>query len=181
MRGLDKQQTILVAAVLLLAAGFGVFRYLPLLRQRQALDETMAQNQRALHDIHTQGMRLPELAGQLAQKQTQAAAFDAKIPAGRSFADLWRQIADLMNECRLTDQLVQPGRPVEGEQLGTIPLTLSCSGSMQDIYVFFRAIEQWDRLIRFERIELANDGAFSGRVKLNAKAQLYYQPRQKQG
>lgn len=181
MRGLDKQQTILVAAALLLMAGFGVFRYVPLLRQRQAMDVTMDQNNQTFEQIRTQGARLPELTLQLEQKRSQAAAFDTKIPAGKSFAELWRQFAELMNQCRLTDQLVQPGSPTESDQIGSIPLTIACSGSMQDLYAFFRAMEQWDRLIRFEHVELTNDAAFGGSVKLDAKAKLYYQPENKKG
>lgn len=181
MRGMDKQPTVLVAAVLLLAAGFGIFRYLPLLRQRQAMDETIAQNHMTLQNIQTQKIRLPELTEQFERMQARSAAFNAGIPAGRSFGELWRQIADLMNQYNLTDQLVQPAQPIETEQLGVIPLTLACTGRMRDIYAFFRAIEQWDRLIRFEQVEFTNDSAFSGSVKLNAKAQLYYQPEQKQG
>jgi Tfp pilus assembly protein PilO len=181
MKGLEKQQTVLLAIVLLLMAGIGVFRYLPLLRQRQALDATMEQNSQTLEQIHTQGARLGDLSRQLEQMQSQANSFDVKIPAGRSFADLWRQIADLMNQYRLTDQLVQPGKPTESDRLGAIPLTLACTGSMQDMYAFFRAIEQWDRLIRFEQIDLVNDSDFGGSVKLNARAQLYYQPEDKKG
>lgn len=181
MRGFDKQQTVLLAAVALLAAGFGVFRYMPLLRQRQALDETIEQNRQTLEQIQTQGARLEELTAQRERLETQTAAFNAQIPAGRSFAELWRQIADLMDQCNLTDQLVQPAQPMESGQVGTIPITLACSGTMQDIYAFFQAIEQWDRLIRFEQVELTNDTTFSGSVKLNGKAHLYYQPEQKRG
>ena len=181
MKGFDKQLTVFLAVVLLLMAGIGVFRYLPLLRQRQTLDETMEQNRQTLEQIHTQGARLGELTRQLEQMQSQAAAFDVKIPADRSFAELWRQIAELMNQYRLNDQLVQPGKPTESDRLGAIPLTLACSGSMQDIYAFFRAIEQWDRLIRFEQVELTNDSAFGGSVKLSVRAQLYYQPEIKKG
>ncbi|NLW83880.1 MAG: type 4a pilus biogenesis protein PilO [Phycisphaerae bacterium] len=176
MRRFDKQETVLLAGVLLLAALLGVFRYLPLLRQRQALDQTIEQNRQTLEQIQTQSARLDELTAQLTHKQAQAATFDARIPTGRSFADLWRQIADLMNQCNLTDQLVQPGRAVETDHLGTIPLTLSCSGTMQDLYAFLQTIEQWDRLIRFDKIELTNDSAFGGGVKLSGTAQLYYQP-----
>jgi hypothetical protein len=147
MRSIDKQQIVLVSGVLLLTAVFGVFRYKPLMQQRVALDETIAQNQSTLQEIQTKEMKLPELA----------------------------------NQCRLTDQLVQPGQPIETEQLGTIPLTLACSGTTQDIYAFFRTIEQWDRLIRFEQVELSNDNTFGGCVKLIAKARLYYQAEQKQG
>lgn len=181
MKGFDKQQTVLLASVLLLAAGIGVFRYLPLMRQRRVLDETVEQNRQVLKQIQTQRLREGQLAEELERMRAQTAAFDAKIPAGKSFAELWRQIADLMNQYNLDDQLVQPGQPIESEQLGSIPLTLSCRGTMQDMYAFFKAIEQWDRLIRFEKVELTNDSAFGGVVKLNGMAQLYYQPEQKRG
>ncbi len=181
MRIMDKQYALCVSAIVLLAVGVGVFRYAPVLRQRQALHATIEDNHRTLEEIHTQRGRLEELAGQLEQMRDQAAAFNAKIPADRSFADLWRQIADLMNQYNLTDQLVQPGAAIESDRLGAILLTLSAGGTMQDIFAFFRAIEQWDRLLCLEEVELTNDGGFGGRVKLSAKARLYYQTAQDKG
>jgi predicted nuclease with TOPRIM domain len=81
MRSIDKQQIVLVSGVLLLTAVFGVFRYKPLMQQRVALDETIAQNQSTLQEIQTKEMKLPELAEQIKRMQTQTAVFDAKIPA----------------------------------------------------------------------------------------------------
>ena len=175
MRRFDKQETVLLAGVLLLAALLGVFRYLPLLRQRQALDQTIEQNRQTLEQIQTQSARLDELTAQLTHKQAQAATFDARIPTGRSFADLWRQIADLMNQCNLTDQLVQPGarsKPTIWERSPDAVVQRNDA----DLYAFIQTIEQWDRLIRFDKIELTNDSAFGGVVKLSGTAQLYYQP-----
>lgn len=179
MNGADKRQTILAALSVLLLAGFGGVRYSMLWQQRQAMDDSVEQSRQTLAEIHRQSARLPELEKQLTQKRLQAEAFDRRIPAGRSFAELWRQIADVMNAHRLIDQTVQPAAAIEDTQLGVIPLTLSCSGAMQDMYAFFKAMEQQDRLIRFEQVELSNDGNFSGVVKLTAKAQLYYQPDKK--
>lgn len=175
----EHQQRLIAAVGILLIAGFSGYRFAALWQQRKALDDSVEQSQQTLADIHRQSARLPGLEKELAQKRQQAEAFDRRIPVGRSFAELWRQIADLMNAHRLIDQTVQPGSPIEDARLGAIPLTLSCRGSMQDIYAFFRAMEQQDRLIRFEQVELSNDGNFSGVVKLTAKAQLYYQPEKK--
>lgn len=179
MNGSKRQQTVIAMVALLLMAGFGVVRFVTLWRQRQALDDSYEQSRLALAEIQTQTAHLPELADQLERVRQEAAAFDRQIPAGRSFAELWRQIADVMNAHRLIDQSVQPGAAIEDHRLGAIPLTLSCSGSMQDIYAFFRAMEQQDRLIRFEQVELTNDAEFGGAVRLSAKAQLYYQPDKK--
>ncbi len=175
----EQQQKLIAAVGVLLIAGFGVYRFSALWQQRKTLDDSVEQSRQTLVEIQTQTARLPELKRLLEQYQNDAAAFDRRIPVGRSFAELWRQIADVMDAHRLIDQTVQPGAAIEDARLGAIPLTLSCSGSMQDIYAFFRAMEQQDRLIRFEQIELNNDGNFSGTVKLTAKAQLYYQPQNK--
>jgi len=175
----ESQQKLIVAVGVALIAGFGGYRFSALWQQRKALDDSVEQSRQTLAEIHRQSARLPGLEKELAEKRRQAEAFDRRIPAGRSFAELWRQIAEVMNAHRLIDQTVQPGAAVEDAQLGAIPLTLSCSGAMQDIYAFFKAMEQQDRLIRFEQVELTNDGNFSGVVKLTAKARLYYQPEKK--
>ena len=175
----EHQQKLIAAVGILLIAGLGGYRFSTLWQQRRALDDSVEQSQQTLAEIHRQSARLTGLEKELAQKRQQAEAFNRRIPAGRSFAELWRQIADVMNAHRLADQTVQPGAAIENERLGAIPLTLSCSGAMQDIYAFFKAMEQQDRLIRFEQVELSNDGNFSGVVKLTAKAQLYYQPDKK--
>lgn len=175
MRNPHKQHLILITAALLMAAGIGVFRVGPLLRQRQALAETIRQHQQTLKEIHTSGAGLDELAGRLEHLQPQAAVFEARIPPDRSFGTLWQRLADLMNQYHLSDQRIQPGPAVESDRLGAIPLTLAAVGSMRGVFAFFQAVEQWDRLIRFEQVELLNNGPFDGSVKLNAKAVLYYQ------
>jgi len=181
MRQLDKQQWILITTVLLCVTGIGGLRVAPLLHQRRTLDETIQQHRQTLEEIHADGARLPDLAQQLDHMRAQAAVFDARIPAGRGFGDLWQQIADLMNQYHLSEQHVQPGPAVQADQLGAIPLTLAAVGTMQDLFAFFQAIEQWQRLIRFEQVELVNDSRSDGSVKLNAKAVLYYQIEPKQG
>jgi Tfp pilus assembly protein PilO len=135
----------------------------------------MERKHQTLEEVRIQRARMGELAEQVERMRQKAVDYDARIPAGRSFADLWRQIAELMNRHALSGQLVQPGSPVESDGMGAIPLTLSATGTMHDIYAFFAAIEHWDRLIRFEGVELTNDNMLSGTVKLTARAQLYYQ------
>ncbi len=181
MRGFDKRQSVILAAVLLLGAGIGVFRIVPLLRQHQALGATMQQDRQRLNESRTRAAQVPALAEKIEDMRSQAEAFELRIPAGRGFADLWQHIADLMNDCNLSDQHVRPGQAIENDRLGAIPLTLSAVGSMQDVYAFFQAIEQWDRLIRFEQVTLTNDRDFDGTVTLDARAMVYYRIEQRQG
>lgn len=176
MKKLDKQQSIILILAVVVTGGFGVFRYVPLARQKYAISQKMKQQKVALDEICLQGAITPELWQQKSRLEKQLVPFTQKVPRGRNLATLWRQVADVMNECKLTDQLVQPGVELKSDQLCSIPLTIECKGSLEQIFTFFQSLENIDRLIRIEQVSLENGTDFDSIVKLNAKASVYYQP-----
>ncbi len=173
---LDKQQLIILGLSAVILCGFGIFQYIPVIRQRHALSDRMTQQDQLSEAICLQSVLLPELKQQEKQLQKELTPFFKKVPQGRHFAQLWQQIADVMNECKLTDQLVQPGEELKSDSLCSIPLTFECQGSLKQLFAFFQAMENMDRLIRFEEVKFENDSDFNAVVKLNAKANVYYQP-----
>jgi len=172
---LDKQQLIFLGLITAILCGFGIFQYIPVIRQKHAIRDGMAQQDQLSETICSQSALLPELKHQVKQIQGELITFTKKVPQDRQFAQLWQQIADVMNECKLTDQLVQPGEELKSDQLCSIPLTLECRGSVEQLYAFFQAMENMDRLVRFEEVKFENDSDFNAVVKLNAKANVYYQ------
>lgn len=171
----DKQQLIIIGLSAVILCGFGVFQYIPVIRQRHAIREEMTQQDALSEMICSQNALLPELKQQEKQLEESMASFAQKIPRDRQFAQLWQRIADVMNECKLSDQLVQPGKELKSDRLCSIPLTLECRGSLEQLFAFFRAMEDMDRLIRFEEVKFENDSDFNAVVKLNARASVYYQ------
>ena len=176
MKKLDKQQLIILALSAVILGGFGFFQYVPVIRQKHAIWEQLTRQDQLSETICLQSAVWPELKQQEKQLQEELIPFSKKVPQGRHFAQLWQQIADVMNECKLTEQLVQPGVELKSDQLCSIPLTFECQGSLKQLFAFFQAMENMDRLIRFEEVKLENDSDFSAVVKLNAKASVYYQP-----
>ncbi|MHC4288172.1 MAG: type 4a pilus biogenesis protein PilO [Planctomycetota bacterium] len=172
---LDKQQVIILGLSVVMLCGFGVFQYIPMVRQKHAILEGMAQQDQLSEKICSQSALLAELKQRGKQLQEKLIPFTKKVPQTRQFSQLWQQIADVMNECKLTDQLVQPGKELKSDQLCSIPLTLECRGSLKQVFAFFQAMENMDRLIRFEEVKFENDSDFNALVKLNAKANVYYQ------
>ena len=57
------------------------------------------------------------------------------------------------------------------------PLTIECTGTAEQIFTFFRMLENFDRLVCFEEVQMENDKDFGAMLKLNAKANVYYQPK----
>ncbi|MHC4291420.1 MAG: type 4a pilus biogenesis protein PilO [Planctomycetota bacterium] len=176
MKKLDKQQLIILALGVLISGGFGIFRYIPIVRQKYAIQKQVEQQNLVIDEICSQSALIPELRQRKNRLQKQLLPFTQKVPQGRNLATLWRQVAEMMNECKLTDQLVQPGDELKSEELCSIPLTIECKGSMEQIFAFFQSLENIDRLIRFEKVSLENGNDFNTEVKLKAQANVYYQP-----
>jgi type IV pilus assembly protein PilO len=171
----DKQQLIIVGLTVVILCGFGMFQYIPVIREKHAIQDGMAQQDQISEMICLQSALLPELKQQEKQLQEELIPFAKKVPQDRQFAQLWQKIADVMNECKLTDQLVQPSEELKSDPLCSIPLTLECRGSLKQLFAFFQAMENMDRLVRFEEVKFENDSDFNAVVKLNAKASVYYQ------
>ena len=176
MKNLDKQQVIIIVLAVVVAGGFGLLRYVPIVRQKQSIVEKMETQNAVMQRVATDTARVPELERQRDQLQGQMVSFTKKVPNGRNFAQLWKQIADLMNACQLSEQSIQPGQELKSDRLCSIPLTIECKGTLDQMYDFFQSLENIDRLIRIEELKLENDADFSAFVTLYAKANVYYQP-----
>ena len=173
---LEKQQTLILIVGAFVLAGFGMFRYAPILRQKLSLKEEMNKHSLAIEQIGDQGSLLPEMELKKQKMQDQQDEFRSKIPVGRGFSKLWQQIADVMNDCQLSDQLVQPGTEIKSDELCCIPLAIECTGTFEQIYALFQSLESMDRLICIDEVKIENDSEFKAILKLNAKANVYYQP-----
>lgn len=176
MKRMDKQQLTILALAAAILVGFGVFEYVPIVRKKLAMKEQMTQQSLSMEQIQDYSRRLPELQQQKKQLQERIQKDSGKIPEGKQIAQLWQQIAEAMNECQLQDQLVQPAAETQSEDLCCVPLKIECTGSLQQIFSFFQLLEGFDRLICFEEVQLENDKDFNAVLKLNARANVYYQP-----
>lgn len=172
---LDKQQIIIIGVGIVLIGGFTMLRYVPIVRHKLEIMKMIDAQESAREQIRANSMLVPDLKYQKKSLAEELAPFSTKIPEGRNFAQLWQQIADAMNESRLSDQLIRPGQELKSEQICSIPMTIECSGSLDQIYSFFNSLEQFDRLVRIEEMTLENDNEYSGALKLFAKANVYYQ------
>lgn len=176
MRHIEKQQFIILLAAVVLFGGFVVLRYVPILRQRSAISGQMKALDQNSDQINEVGVMVPELRAQVADMQQQLETFSVKVPEGRRFAGLWHQIAEIMNTCELTEQLVQPGTEIKSDELCCIPLAIECKGTMRQMFQFFQSLEQVERLLQVEKATFENSSDISGLVTLNATVNVYYQP-----
>ncbi|WP_169853123.1 type 4a pilus biogenesis protein PilO [Anaerohalosphaera lusitana] len=175
MQMCERQQLLIIAVALGILGIFGAAIYAPLARQTMRLKTTKA----SVHDengkVKSQIERIPSTVREKRELAAAVGDFEAKIPTERRFAQVWEQLAEVMNEEGLTDQLIQPGVEVKGkDELVCIPLSIECTGDLGQIYAFFRSLEELERLIRVDRLEISEDKDSDGKLKMTANAKIFY-------
>jgi len=177
----ERQQIVICAAAAVMVGGFVLLRYLPLQKKIKAVEQAHAVQTVAIAKASHQSEQLPALKERLLKLQTAVGNYEANIPSRRALGVFLHTIANLMNEHNLTKQLVQPGKEIKAGQLSCIPVTMQCKGGLKQIFEFFRRLQKLDRLVRIEQVKLVNDTDFSGQVRMQTKAVIYYRQEAKQG
>lgn len=162
-------------------AGFIVVRFLPLRKKIKDIRSLRTQTKLAIEKASIQAQQLPALRDQLAQTRTKVGNYTANIPTQRDLGLFLQQIADLMNEHELKEQMVQPGKETRAEGLNCILVSMQCRGGLEQIFEFYRSLQKLDRLIRIEHVKLVNKKDYSGQVTMKTEAVIYYKGLTDQG
>lgn len=170
----ERQQLIIVAIAMAIICGFGAGRLYPLSRESLELKKIRASQEVESAKVDQYGAMLPAFRQRVQELEEETADFDVRIPGDRRFADLWQRMADVMNRHNLTDQIVQPGGEIVGERVNRIPIKIQCTGTVSQIFAMLGSLDEFERTIRIEKLELSSDDEFSGQVKLDAQANVYY-------
>ena len=177
MRGMDKKQTMILLLGAAILTGFAVFQYVPIVQKKLQMRKQVLKQAQSMSQVQQYAGSLPELRQEKVELTEQLKDYSVKIPEGKQFAQLWRQIADVMNDCQLTEQSVQPGKELVSQELCCIPLSIECTGTLDQMFEFFQSLENFERLVRIDQIDLKNNDDSDATIKMNAIANIYYQPK----
>ena len=170
----EKQQLLICVLAAVMVVGFVLLRCLPLRRKMETLEHARADHKVAITKTCIQSGQLPSLKDQLEQLQQEVGNYEARVPTQRDLGAFLQSLTNLMNEQKLTEQLIKHGAESQAETLSCIPVNMQCKGSLIRIYEFFDALQRLDRLVRIKKVELTNDKYFSGRVSMKAETVIYY-------
>lgn len=162
------------AAAVIVISVIVILRYMPLRREIKELSQISATQRFIIEKAATESSHMEALKAQLEALKEQTASYDLALPSDRDLGTFLQQIADLMDEHKLTDQQVQPGKKLEDGKLSCIPIEMNCKGKLQEIYEFHKALCQLQRLIRIDSVELVNNEKLNGQVRMTAKTRIYY-------
>lgn len=172
-----KEQLIIIVVATILLGGFAVLRYIPLSGRTKAIKAARADYDIAQQKIREQARQLPLFNAEMERCVKLVGNYDERIPVDRRFAMLCNEIADVMNKCNLSDQLIQPGKETAGKDINSIELYVECAGRLSKIFEFFKSIEQFERVIRVESIQMLSKQD-SDVINVKADAIVYYRPKE---
>lgn len=177
----DKQQITICIIAVVTIGGFVIFRYLPLKSKVKAIEETMSAQRLTIAKGVSDSEQLPLFEEQLEKLKNELEDYEANIPKQRDLGLFLSRIADLMNQHKLREQIIEPRQEIRGENLSCIPLNIKCKGSLAQIFEFYQNLQGLDRLIRIEQVKFLNDGNFNGDMSMQTKAVIYYRSEVEQG
>lgn len=177
----EKKQIAICVAAGAMVIAFVLFRYLPLRQRIKAVGRIKAAQRLAISKASMEKAQMPVLKEQLLKLQQTVGNYQASIPSETDLGVFLQMIADLMTKCNLNEQVIAPHKEITVEGLNCIPVDMQCKGRLAQVFEFYKRMQKLERLIRIEKVKLANDADFSGRVSMQAKVVIYYRPQSVQG
>jgi Tfp pilus assembly protein PilO len=154
---------------------FVVCGYLPSQQRLTSLQQARAQQRRTIDMAAAQGVELARLKTKLRDTERLAERFDASVPPDQALGGFLQQVTAIMKEYHLTDQAVLPGKEIEAGHLCCIPVHLTCTGTLSQLFGLFDRVRALDRLVRIETVRFENDAGFTGQLSLQAEVVIFYQ------
>ena len=185
-----RQQVIIFAAAGVILGGFMLLQFFPLRKKMAAIRKAEAAQNLVISKVSSQSRHEPLLKERLLRLEMQTSRYDLQVPYASDLGGFLREIAGIMNEHNLKEQMVQPGKQnktagssqeITGQNIRAIPVTMACKGSLGQVFEFFKSLQNLDRLVSIEQVKLVNDKDFNSEVSIEAKTVIYYRPQAEQG
>jgi Tfp pilus assembly protein PilO len=170
-----KQQIWVYVIAGLFVCDFVLCGYIPSHQRLAALARTRAQQKQVIQMAAAQSAELPGLERRLRGMERAVEGFDRRVPADRALGTFLQQIAGIMTDCQLAEQVVLPGKEWQASGLTCVSLRMACKGSLTDVFRFFQRLQGLDRLVRIQTVVMENDSDLTGRIGLQVEAVIFEQ------
>ena len=172
---LRRQQRWVYIIAALFVCDFVACGYLPTRQRLTALERAGAEQRRIIAMAAAQSAELPGLEQRLRDMKKAVEGFDLRVPADRALGTFLQQMAGIMTDCRLAEQVVLPGKEVKTNDLNCVPIHIACKGTLADFFRFFTKLQSLDRLVRIEKMAMDNDTDLTGQISMQVEAVVFEQ------
>ena len=147
--------------------------------QGRRLDQVRAQaaaQKLAMESDFQKSRVLPEMVRQVEEMKSRYRNMDRRLPKQKELGGFLREISLNMVQQRLSNQIIEPGKPSEMELYHTLPIIMKFQGTYLSAANFLKKIDEMERLARVQRMVIGLDGHADkddkGESSLNIELQL---------
>ncbi len=159
----------------LFVCDFVLCGYLPSQQRLRMLQQAQAEQRQVIEMAAAQSVELGGLERRLRDMEKKIEGFDRRVPVDRTLGTFLQQIAGLMKDCDLVEQVVLPGKERKTEELNCTPIHVACHGTLTSLFRFFTKLQALGRLVRVEKVALENDTDLTGQLGVQIEAVIFEQ------
>jgi Tfp pilus assembly protein PilO len=159
---------------------FVFYGYLPSQRRLRSLHSATTRQVHLIRTAAAQSRELPKLKLRLKNVEEVVDNYEAHVPAERALGKFLQEIARIMDQHNLADQVVVPQSEIACAGANCIPVHMNCRGSLKEVFGFFTDFQAMGRTVRIEKVTLKNDSEYSGQVSMHTEAVIFYHPQRQQ-
>jgi Tfp pilus assembly protein PilO len=153
-------------------AGF-LFGYLPSARALGRIAEETLMVKASLEADGRTASVVPELLRQVEVMKGKHKDFDRRLPRRQELGGFLREISENLAQEDLTNQTIEPGKPLQEDLFFTLPIVMKFRGSYLSLARFLERIDRFERLTRVGRLAILPGGE-SGGLDITVQMNIYF-------
>lgn len=148
----DNLIVLVILGVFVLCAVF--FVYVPQGRKIDKLRTQITTQSRHLAEESKKVAIVPDLQRQVNTMKSRYRNFDSRLPRRQELGGFLREISGHLANEKLSNQLIEPGKPCREELFHTLPIIMKFKGSYLALGAFLKQINQMERLTRVQKLSI---------------------------
>ena len=153
---LSRDNLVVLGIVVVVAATYllVVFR-----SQSASLEEVRERTAECRRQLEADGVKAAPVPHMARDVETMKRRYDKdwrrRLPQRQELAGFLHEISANLSEEKLSNQIIQPGRPTRGSLYNRLPITMKFEGSFLALAGFLKRVDGMTRLTRIEQLSMA--------------------------
>lgn len=170
---IEIKQLAIAGVIIAMVLGFVLLQYLPMSNTIKKLSQQKIDHKRLSEQATMDQQKIPVLQYNIAKLEQKVGNIEKKIPNESNYGTFLQSITEIMKKNRLSEQIVKPDQETAVGNLRCIPITMEAKGSSQQLFQFFRDVENSERQFKLEQLQFQNE-KYGGKVRMIAKGNIFY-------
>lgn len=170
---IEVKQLVIAGVIIAMVLGFVFLQYRPMSNTIKQLSQQKIDQKKLSEQATAYQQKIPALQIKIAELEQKVGDINNKIPNVSNYGTFLQSITEIMKKNKLSEQKVKPDKETVVGNLSCIPITMECKGNSEQIFNFFRDVEDSERQFKLEQLQIQNEN-YGGDVRMIATGNIFY-------